>query len=91
MTSAKRAILFGWGTRPLKPVETFSTNQGKNPSTSNTLFLNSQKAVWQILPRYKNLSINLRQRVKSIGLYAPDPNVAGLIKYAKPPRIFNRT
>ncbi len=88
MTSNNRAILIAWGTRlpsgsnepyPLKPCI----------EEDGEIFLRFAKQFSLNVIEIQNEVIACENENKTIGLYAPDPNVAGLIKFKYRPRTFN--
>lgn len=83
LVSPRRAILFAWGRKR------GGTPVPMQPKSGDTL-LSAFKTKFFLNVQAIQLYVNsLEKAGKTIGLYAPDANLAALIRYAKPPRIFN--
>jgi hypothetical protein len=86
MTSTRRAILFGWGVRRR---ESGSSSESfvEDPIALFTSFSKNFAANVDAIQR---LVVEHEEKGHSIGLYAPDANLAGAIRYRTPPRMFNK-
>lgn len=84
ITSSKRSILMAWGLK--KSAVTLSRIKAPDNDLLLRRFSDSFTANVHAI---QNMVDILQGAGKTVGLYAPDANLAGLISYDSPPRIFN--
>lgn len=86
ITSPKRSILFAWG---IKKQTQLIAKEASHVSDANHLLATFKKNFQANVHMIQSKVIECYKEGKSIGLYASDANLAGLITYNLPPRLFN--
>ena len=85
MISPKRSILFAWGVKDSGATERMDVNDsdGTLLERFSSSFTINVRGIQRVVDELKNAH-------KTLSLYAPSANLAGLISYDSPPRTFNK-